>query len=92
LTYSKVKNARNGVLERWEDQQGRLIKSRDPSGQITTFRHDHEGRILSVAINGATLLTNNFDLFGNKIQVNEVNSGTSSSVYNALGEVQSHFI
>jgi RHS repeat-associated protein len=89
LTYSKVKNARNGVLERWEDQQGRLIKSRDPSGQITTFRHDHEGRILSVAINGATLLTNNFDLFGNKIQVNEVNSGTSSSVYNALGEVTS---
>ncbi len=89
LTYSKVRNARNGVLERWEDQHGRLIQSRDPSGQTTVFNHDQEGRILSVAINGATLLTNTFDLFGNKTQVTEVNSGTSSSIYNALGEVTS---
>ncbi|MEO8617129.1 MAG: RHS repeat-associated core domain-containing protein, partial [Luteolibacter sp.] len=89
VTYSKTVNRDGKALERWEDLHGRLIQSSDPSGQTTTFFHDHEGRLLNVKIDGQTLLTNTFDLFGNKTAVNEVNSGSSSSVYNAYGEVES---
>ena len=89
VSYSKVQNRNGGILERWENQHGRLVQSKDPSYQTTTFNHDQEGRLLNVAIDGDTLLTNTFDLLGNKTSVNEVNSGSSSSVYNALGEVTS---
>jgi RHS repeat-associated protein len=86
-TYSKTINVAGQILERWEDQHGRLIESKDPSGQITHFNYDVDGRLLTVSVGGNTLLTNTWDLFGNKISVTEVNSGTSSSVYNAFGEV-----
>jgi RHS repeat-associated protein len=88
LSYSKVKNASGAELERWEDQHGRLVQSSDPSGQITTFEHDLEGRILKVTVGGVLLLQNTFDLLGNKTDVWEANSGTSHSAYNALGEVR----
>lgn len=88
-TYSKTINVAGQVLERWEDQHGRLVQSKDPSGQTTIFNHDVEGRLTSVSVGGTTLLTNTFDTFGNKISVTETNSGTSSSVYNAFGEVLS---
>ena len=88
-TYSRVSNVKSGVLERWEDQHGRFIQSRDPSGQTTIFNHDHEGRLISVAVGDDILLTNTFDIFGNKTSVIEANSGTSSSVYNAFGEITS---
>ncbi len=88
-TYSKTINVAGQVLERWEDQHGRLVQSKDPSGQTTLFNHDIEGRLLSVSVGGNVLLTNTWDTFGNKIAVSETNSGTSSSVYNAFGEVLS---
>ncbi len=88
-TYSKSINVANQTLERWEDQHGRLVQSKDPSGQTTLFNHDVEGRLTSVSVGGNTLLTNTWDTFGNKISVTETNSGTSSSVYNAFGEVLS---
>ncbi len=88
-TYSKSINVAGQTLERWEDQHGRLVQSKDPSGQTTLFNHDVEGRLTSVSVGGTTLLTNTFDTFGNKISVTETNSGTSSSVYNAFGEVLS---
>ncbi len=88
-TYSKTINVAGQVLERWEDQHGRLVQSKDPSGQTTLFNHDIEGRLLSVSVGGNVLLTNTWDTFGNKISVTETNSGTSSSVYNAFGEVLS---
>ncbi len=89
VTYSKSRNRLNQALERWEDQHGRLVQSRDASGQTTVFNYDSEGRLLAVAINGQTLLTNTFDLFGNKKSVTEANSGTSTSSYNGFGEVVS---
>jgi len=89
VTYSKVLNRNGKALERWEDEHGRLIQSRDPSNQITRFYHDHEGRLTSVSIDGATLLTNTFDLLGNKTAVWEANSGSSSSTYDGLGQVVS---
>ncbi|MES2982235.1 MAG: RHS repeat-associated core domain-containing protein [Verrucomicrobiota bacterium] len=88
-TYSKTINVAGQVLERWEDQHGKLVQSKDPSGQTTLFNHDVEGRLISVSVGGTTLLTNTFDTFGNKLSVTETNSGTSSSVYNAFGEVLS---
>jgi len=89
VTYSKVLNRNGKSLERWEDEHGRLIQSRDPSNQTTRFHHDQEGRLMSVSIDGATLLTNTFDLFGNKTGVWEANSGSSSSTYDGLGQVLS---
>ncbi len=95
VTYSKVRNRNGSVLERWEDQHGRLAQSKDASGQTTVFKHDVEGRIVEVAIltPPATiptlLLTNQFDVIGNKTSVWEKNSGTSSSLYNSFGEVTS---
>ena len=88
-TYSKTINVAGKVLERWEDQHGKMVQSKDPSGQTTLFNHDVEGRLTSVSVGGNTLLTNTWDTFGNKISVTETNSGTSSSVYNAFGEVLS---
>lgn len=88
-TYSKTINVAGKVLERWEDQHGRLVQSKDPSGQTTVFNYDVEGRLLTVSVGGNLLLTNTWDTFGNKISVTETNSGTSSSVYNAFGEVLS---
>ncbi len=90
LSYSEVQNRNNlttSVLKRWEDQHGRLVRSQDPSGQITIFDHDHEGRVTKATVGGVELLNNTFDLLGNKTSVREANSGTSSSTYNALGEV-----
>ena len=87
--YSKT-CARDGkALERWEDQHGRLVQSKDPSGQVTKFAYDYDNKLTTVSINGQTLLTNRFDLFGNKVSVTEANSGTSSSIYNGFGEVTS---
>jgi RHS repeat-associated protein len=88
-TYSKTINVAGKVLERWEDQHGRLVQSKDPSGQTTVFNYDVEGQLLTVSVGGNLLLTNTWDTFGNKISVTETNSGTSSSVYNAFGEVLS---
>ena len=88
-TYSKTRARDGKALERWEDQHGRLIQSKDPSGQVTTFGYNHDGKLLTVAINGQTLLTNVFDLFGNKTAVTEANSGSSSSIYHGFGEVTS---
>lgn len=89
VTYSKVLNKNGKTLERWEDQHGRFVQSRDPSGQFTRFSYDAESRLTSVAIDGQRLLTNTFDLFGNKTGVWEANSGSSSSEYNGFGEVVS---
>jgi RHS repeat-associated protein len=88
-TYSKTINVAGKVLERWEDQHGRLVQSKDPSGQTTVFNYDVEGQLLTVSVGGNLLLTNTWDTFGNKISVTETNSGSSSSVYNAFGEVLS---
>ena len=88
-TYSKAQNAAVQTLERWEDEHGRLVQSKDHSGQITVFSYDLEGRMTSVSIGGQTLLTNTFDAFGNKTSVSEVNSGASTSVYNGFGEMVS---
>lgn len=88
-TYTLAEGANGVNLERWEDQHGRIIRTMDNSGQITTFHHDHEGRLVRVAINGVNLLTNTFDTFGNKTAVWEVNSGTTGSIYNGFGEVVS---
>lgn len=89
VTYSKVLNKNGKTLERWEDQHGRFVQSRDPSGQLTRFTYDAESRLTSVAIDGQRLLANTFDLFGNKTGVWEANSGSSSSEYNGFGEVVS---
>ncbi|MEO7097751.1 MAG: RHS repeat-associated core domain-containing protein [Luteolibacter sp.] len=89
LIYSKTFTRDGKALERWEDQHGRLVKSADPSGQVTTFSYDQEGRMLNVKIGSQTLLTNKFDLFGNKTDVTEANSGHSSSVYDGFGQVTS---
>ena len=88
-TYSKVQNANGMILERWENEQGALVQSKDPSGLTTVFSHDVEGRLVSVNLGGDTLLTNTFDLLGNKTSVWEANSGTSTSVYNGFGETTS---
>ncbi|MEO7100143.1 MAG: RHS repeat-associated core domain-containing protein [Luteolibacter sp.] len=89
MTYSKVKNRDGKILERWEDQHGRLVQSTDPSRQVTSFNYDPEGHLLTVAIDSKTLLTNQYDKVGNKWSVNERNSGTSTSVFNGFGEVVS---
>jgi YD repeat-containing protein len=89
VTYSKVLNKNGKTLERWEDQHGRFVQSRDPSGQLTRFTYDAESRMTAVSVAGQTLLTNTFDLFGNKTEVWEANSGRSSSNYNGFGEVES---
>jgi RHS repeat-associated protein len=82
--------SRNGqTLERWTDQHGRLVQSRDASGKYTHFKHDLDGRLVQVTLDGQILLTNKFDLFGNKTEVWEANSGTSKSTYNGFGEVVS---
>ncbi|MFN9565551.1 MAG: hypothetical protein ACK56K_09425, partial [Akkermansiaceae bacterium] len=47
-TYSKTINVAGKVLERWEDQHGRLVQSKDPSGQTTVFNYDVEGQLLTV--------------------------------------------
>ncbi len=102
-TYSCVTASNGQTLERWEDQHGQMIQSRDESGLITAFIHDLEGRLTSVkmentprstrastdvlAADHTLLLSNKFDIFGNKSEVWEINSGTSTSTYSALGEV-----
>jgi RHS repeat-associated protein len=50
VTYSKAKNANNQILERWEDQHGKMVLSRDPSGQLNFFQYDIEGRLQTVHI------------------------------------------
>jgi uncharacterized protein (TIGR02594 family) len=87
VAWSKIKNRNGQQLERWEDQHGWMVQSKDPSGQTTTFNHDVEGRLLQVQINGTVLLTNTWDLFGRKTAVTDIDAGSSSSAYNAFGEV-----
>jgi RHS repeat-associated protein len=102
-TYSCTTATNGQTLERWEDQHGQMIQSRDESGLITAFIHDLEGRLTSVkmentprttrassdvlAADHTLLLRNKFDIFGNKSEVWEINSGTSTSTFSALGEV-----
>ena len=85
-THSEAKNAAGQTLQRWEDQHGRLIQSVDDSGQTTSYTHDHDGRLTALHLGGQLLLTNGYDLLGNKTSVWEANSGTSTSTYNAFGE------
>jgi RHS repeat-associated protein len=89
VAWSKIKNRNNQQLERWEDQHGRMVQSKDPSNQFTTFNHDVEGRLLQVQIDGTTLLANTWDIFGRKTGVTDIDAGSSSSAYNAFGEVVS---
>ena len=77
------------VLERWENQDGLLVRSSDNSNQTTLFDYDQDHRILNVTVGGTLLLTNTWDKFGNKKSVWEKNSGTSTSEYNGFGEVTS---
>ena len=94
LLYTKIQNRSGGsnawdvqYLERWENQHGRLIHSKDESGQDTYFNHDIEGRVKTVTVGGVLVLTNTWDLFGNKTAVTDADAGTSSSTYNAFGEI-----
>jgi uncharacterized protein (TIGR02594 family) len=89
VAWSKISNRNGQQLERWEDQHGRMVQSKDPSNQLTTFYHDVEGRLLQVQIDGVTLLTNTWDIFGRKTGVTDIDAGSSSSAYNAFGEVVS---
>ena len=89
VAWSKISNRNGQMLERWEDQHGRMVQSKDPSSQVTTFTHDVEGRLLQVQIDGTTLLTNEWDVFGRKTGVTDIDAGASSSAYNAFGEVVS---
>ncbi|GAA5129281.1 VCBS repeat-containing protein [Luteolibacter yonseiensis] len=89
LSYSLSKTSDGRYLQRWEDQHGRMVQSCDASGLVTRFIHDQEGRVATVELGGTEVLRNQFDIFGNKYQVWETNSGTSSSAYNAFGEVTS---
>lgn len=88
-TYTKANNAAGQTLERWEDQHGRLIQSKDPSGQITSFTYDLENRLVTTSIDGREILRNTFDTFGNKTAVWEANSGESTTIHNGFGEVLS---
>ena len=87
VTYSKTRNQSGQQLERWEDEHGHLVQSKDPSGQTTLFTYDLDGRLSNVIIGNESLLTNVYDLFGNKYQVIEANSGSSVSFFNGFGEV-----
>jgi RHS repeat-associated protein len=87
VAWSQISNRNGQLLERWEDQHGRMVQSKDPSGQTTTFKHDVEGRLEEVKIDGTRLLTNTWDLFGRKTAVDDIDAGVSSSAYNAFGEV-----
>jgi len=89
VAWSQIQNRNGQLLERWEDQHGRMVQSKDPSGQTTAFRHDVEGRLEKVEIDGIRLLTNTWDIFGRKTGVDDVDAGVSSSTYNAFGEVVS---
>ena len=60
-TYSKTMNAAGQLLERWENQHGNLVQSKDPSGQTTTFLYDVESRLSETRIDGTPLLKNTFD-------------------------------
>lgn len=89
VSYSKTISRDGKFLQRWENQHGRLSYSYDPSGLYTEFFYDQEGRTLSVKVGGQELLINTFDQLGNKNSVWEINSGSSSSVFNAFGEITS---
>jgi len=89
VAWSQISNRNGQLLERWEDQHGRMVRSKDPSNQLTTFSHDVEGRLVQVQIDGTTLLTNTWDVFGRKTGVTDIDAGSSSSAYNAFGEVVS---
>jgi len=88
-SYSRVANRNGMVLERWENQHAELAFSRDPSNKFTKFLYDQESRLLSVHVGGEHLLSNTFDLLGNKTSVWEANSGTSTSAYTGFAEVKS---
>jgi len=86
MVYTKVYNKRGYNLERWENQQGNLAQSKDPSAQVTSFVHDVEGRLLQVSIDGVTQLTNTYDIFGNVTAVSDLSAGNTSCVFNGFGE------
>lgn len=94
LLYTKIQNRSGGseswdeqYLERWENQHGRLVHSKDESGQDTYFTHDAEGRVKTVTVGGVLVLSNTWDRFGNKTAVTDADAGSSSSEYNAFGEI-----
>ncbi|GAA5484840.1 hypothetical protein Hsar01_04090 [Haloferula sargassicola] len=82
-----TKNPLGRLMTRWTDQHGRTVRTTDASNQITTFTHDVEGRLIAVAIDGVTQLTNTYDPLGNKIGVSDLSGGSTSSIYNGFGEV-----
>jgi hypothetical protein len=83
VAYSTIKNRNGQLLERWEDQHGRMVRSKDPSGQTTIFKHDVEGRLEEVQIDGTRLLTNTWDIFGRKTAVSDIDAGGGASAAHA---------
>lgn len=75
-------------LERWEDQHGRLVASKDASGRTTTFDHDLEGRLTEVHIAAGRQLTNTYEpKFGHKVSTDDISGGVSHSRVNGFGDV-----
>lgn len=93
LVHSVLRNRKHTaqephLLERWEDQHGRLVQSKDESDQITTFTHDVEGHVTQIKMDTVVQLTNSYDpLFGHKTGVDDASGGISSCGYNGFGEM-----
>ncbi|MGC4013390.1 MAG: FG-GAP-like repeat-containing protein [Luteolibacter sp.] len=88
--HSVIHNRKGAQVHRWDDQHGRLIKSSDPSGQVTTFEYSADNRITRVSIDGTEVLRNKYDAMGQRTEVQDADAGKTTSVYNGFGEVVSN--
>ncbi|MGC4013393.1 MAG: RHS repeat-associated core domain-containing protein [Luteolibacter sp.] len=87
--HTVIRNRKGGQIQRWDDQHGRMVKSTDPSGQVTTFEHDADNRVTRALIDGTQVVKNTYDGLGHRTEMLDVDAGKTTMTYNGFGEVAS---
>lgn len=79
-------DASGSKITRTANLNGNLVRSVDNAGTEILYEYDPEGRCVEVRCDGKTTSIS-YDILGNRIMLDDPDSGTVISRYNAYGEV-----
>jgi RHS repeat-associated protein len=83
-------NAKSQKTTKVNNSQGQTESVTDANGKVLLYTYDAFGNLLTTAVQGKESITKNtlsYDLKGRKISMVDVDMGSWSYVYNALGEL-----
>ena len=78
-----------GVVHKWVDASGKLMKSEDVGGGVLEYTYDASGPVRTTKFQGqqGNLVSMEYDDLGFQESLNDMNAGSSTYEYNSYGEL-----